>query len=70
MSNSNKKPNEEKTKSKEERLKYTDENIKDLLGRFGAVYFPSDIRDSTDDIVGNEIQKELLEDFFKCLKKY
>ena len=70
MSNSNKKPNEEKTKSKEERLKYTDENIKDLLGRFGAVYFPSDIRDSTDDIVGNEIQKELLEDFFKGLKKY
>jgi SpoVK/Ycf46/Vps4 family AAA+-type ATPase len=63
MSNSNKRSNEE-------RLKYTDDNIKELLGRFGAVYFPSDIRDSIDDIIGNEIQKELLEDFFKGLKKY
>ena len=54
----------------EERLKYTDDNIKDLLGRFGAVYFPSDVKDSIEDIIGNEVQKELLDDFFKGLKKY
>ncbi|TFG23484.1 MAG: ATP-binding protein [Promethearchaeota archaeon] len=54
----------------EERLKYTDDNIKELLGRFGAVYFPSDVKDSIEDIIGNEVQKELLEDFFKGLKKY
>ena len=73
MGNSNKKPNgdlvnsEEKT---EERLQYTEDNIKDLLGRFGPVYFPSDVKDSIDDIIGNEVQKELLDDFFKGLKKY
>ncbi|MHA1294247.1 MAG: AAA family ATPase [Promethearchaeota archaeon] len=53
-----------------ERLKYTEDNIKDLLGRFGAIYFPSEIKDSIDDIVGNEYQKDRLEDFFKALKKY
>ena len=65
MSNSN-----NSDKSTEERLKYTDDNIKDLLGRFGAIYFPQDIRDTEDDIVGNENQKELLGDFFRGLKKY
>lgn len=67
MNNSNKIPNEEEA---EERLKYTDDNIKDLLGRFGAVYFPSDVKDSIEDIIGNNVQKELLDDFFKGLKKY
>lgn len=67
MNNSNKIPNEEEA---EERLKYTDDNIKDLIGRFGAVYFPSDVKDSIEDIIGNNVQKELLDDFFKGLKKY
>ena len=67
MNNSNKIPNEEEA---EERLKYTDDSIKDLLGRFGAVYFPSDVKDSIEDIIGNKVQKELLDDFFKGLKKY
>jgi SpoVK/Ycf46/Vps4 family AAA+-type ATPase len=34
------------------------------------VYFPSDIKESIDDIIGNEIQKEMLDDFFKALTKY
>ncbi|MFX0188212.1 MAG: AAA family ATPase [Candidatus Hodarchaeota archaeon] len=67
MNNSNNITNEEEA---EERLKYTDNNIKDLLGRFGAVYFPSDVKDSIEDIIGNNVQKELLDDFFKGLKKY
>ncbi len=67
MSDSNK---EDLKKTDDGRLKYTDENIKNLLGRFGAVYLPSEIRETEDDIIGNEIQKELLEDFFRGLKKY
>ena len=70
MSDSNKGSNEDLKKTDEGRLKYTDDNIKNLLGRFGAVYLPSEIRETEDDIIGNEIQKELLEDFFKGLKKY
>jgi len=73
MSDSNKGSNEDLKKTdedKEGRLKYSDDNIKNLLGRFGAVYLPSEIRDTEDDIIGNEIQKELLEDFFRGLKKY
>lgn len=52
------------------RLTYTDDVIKDRLGRYGAVFFPSDVRETIDDIIGNERQKERLEDFFKALKKY
>ena len=52
------------------RLTYTDDVIKDRLGRYGAVFFPSDVRETIDDIIGNERQKERLEDFFKALNKY
>ena len=40
------------------------------MSKFGAVYFPSDIKESIDDIIGNETKKEILDDFFKALKKY
>ena len=50
--------------------KYSDDVIRKSLGKYGAVYFPSEIKESIDDIIGNEIQKELLDDFFKALKKY
>ncbi len=53
-----------------DRLTYTDDIIKQSLGKYGAVYFPSDIKENIDDIIGNEIQKEILEDFFLALKKY
>jgi SpoVK/Ycf46/Vps4 family AAA+-type ATPase len=49
---------------------YTDDVIKDRMGKYGAVYFPNEIKESVDDILGNEIKKEILEDFFKALKKY
>ena len=40
------------------------------MGKFGAVYFPADIKESIDDIIGNETKKEILDDFFKALKRY
>ncbi len=40
------------------------------MGKYGAVYLPVDIKESVDDILGNEIKKELLDDFFNALKKY
>ncbi len=40
------------------------------MGKYGAVYFPSDVKESIDDIIGNELQKDRLEDFFRALKKY
>jgi len=40
------------------------------LGKYGAVYLPEDIKESVDDILGNEMKKELLDDFFNALKRY
>lgn len=56
--------------NEQNRLTYTDDVIKDRIGRYGSVYFPSDIRETIDSIIGNESQKERLDDFFKALKKY
>ncbi|MFX0105039.1 MAG: AAA family ATPase, partial [Candidatus Hodarchaeota archaeon] len=55
---------------KDERITYSDDVIKERLGKYGAVYFPSDIKETVDDILGNEVKKEILEDFFNALKKY
>jgi len=55
---------------KEDKLTYSDDIIKERLGKYGAIYFPSDIKESIDDVLGNEIKKEILDDFFKALKKY
>jgi SpoVK/Ycf46/Vps4 family AAA+-type ATPase len=44
--------------------------IKDRLGKYGAVYFSADIKETVEDILGNETKKELLNDFFKALIKY
>ena len=49
---------------------FTEDVIKNRLGKYGAVYFPSNIQESIDDILGNENKKEILHDFFKALKKY
>ena len=54
----------------EETAVFQDDVIKDRLGKYGAVYFPSDIKESVEDILGNETKKEILEDFFNALKKY
>ena len=40
------------------------------MSKYGAVYFPSDIKEEVEDILGNEIKKEVLNDFFQALKKY
>ncbi|MFX1344235.1 MAG: AAA family ATPase [Promethearchaeota archaeon] len=44
--------------------------IKDRLGKYGAVYLSVDIKESVEDILGNETKKELLDDFFNALIKY
>jgi SpoVK/Ycf46/Vps4 family AAA+-type ATPase len=49
---------------------FTDDVIKDRLSKYGAVYLPLDIKESVDDIIGNETKKEMLDDFFKAVKKY
>ena len=54
----------------EVKITYTDDVIKERLGKYGAVYFSPDIKESVDDILGNETKKELLNDFFKALIKY
>jgi len=54
----------------EDEIIYTDEVIKNRIGKYGAVYFPSNIQESIEDILGNETKKEILHDFFKALKKY
>jgi len=54
----------------EDDITYTDDVIKNRIGKYGAVYFPSNIQESIEDILGNETKKEILHDFFKALKKY
>ncbi len=54
----------------EEITVFLDDVIKERLGKYGAVYFPSDIKESVEDILGNETKKEILNDFFNALKKY
>ena len=54
----------------EKKETYTEDVIKERIGKYGAVYFPSDIKELIDDIKGNEVKKEILDDFFKALKKY
>ena len=49
---------------------FTEDVIKNRLGKYGAVYFPSQIQESIEDVLGNENKKEILHDFFKALKKY
>ncbi|MHA1803739.1 MAG: AAA family ATPase [Promethearchaeota archaeon] len=51
-------------------MTFSDDEIKERLGKYGAVYLPSEIKESIDDILGNESKKDRLEDFFKALKKY
>jgi SpoVK/Ycf46/Vps4 family AAA+-type ATPase len=55
---------------KELKITYTDDVIKERLSKYGAVYLPSDIKETVDDIIGNEVKKEILDDFFKALMKY
>ena len=43
----------------EDNITYTDEVIKNRIGKYGAVYFPSDIQESIEDILGNEDKKEI-----------
>ncbi len=49
---------------------YTNDEIKERLGKYGAVYLPADIKESVEDILGNEDIKDRLDDFFGALKKY
>jgi SpoVK/Ycf46/Vps4 family AAA+-type ATPase len=44
--------------------------IKERMSKYGTVYFPEDIKNKTDDLIGIEKNKEIMEDFFGALKKY
>jgi hypothetical protein len=48
----------------EDDITFSDEVIKNRIGKYGAVYFPSNIQESIEDILGNEVKKEILHDFF------
>ena len=54
----------------EGKITYTDDVIKERLGKYGAVYLSADIKETVEDILGNELKKELLDDFFQALMKY
>jgi len=49
---------------------YTPKEIKELLGKYGTVYFEIDIIEEVDDIIGNKDQKDRLDDFFRTLNNY
>lgn len=54
----------------EKKIIYTDDVIKERMGKYGAVYFPYEIKETVEDILGNETKKEILNDFFNALNKY
>ena len=62
--------NDNDSREEGQRITYTDDVIKERFRNYGTVYFPSDINETIEDIIGNEIQKESLDDFFKALRKY
>ena len=49
---------------------FTEAEIRKRMQKYGTVYFPKDIRDNEDDLIGIESNKEILDDFFKSLEKY
>lgn len=51
-------------------MTYSDDEIKERLGKYGAVYLPTDVKETVEDVIGNEVKKDRLDDFFKALKKY
>ncbi|MBD3254700.1 MAG: AAA family ATPase [Candidatus Lokiarchaeota archaeon] len=51
-------------------MTFSDSEIKERLGKYGTVYLPTDIKETVDDILGNENKKDRFNDFFQALKKY
>jgi SpoVK/Ycf46/Vps4 family AAA+-type ATPase len=49
---------------------FTEAEIRKRMQKYGTVYFPKDIRDSVDDLIGIDQNKEILDDFFNSLEKY
>ncbi len=49
---------------------FTEAEIRKRMQKYGTVYFPKDIRDREEDLIGIDSNKEILEDFFKSLEKY
>lgn len=54
----------------EKQERYSNDQIKEDLSKYGTVYLPIDVKESVDDIIGNEFKKERLDDFFKALERY
>lgn len=55
---------------KKKRISYKKEQLDMMLSKYGQVYMPSEIRDTTKQIIGCEYQKEKLRDFFEALKNF
>jgi len=51
-------------------MSLSETDIRNRMNKYGTIYFPEDIREDLDDVLGNEDKKERLEDFFKSLKVY
>ena len=49
---------------------YSEAEIRERMSKYGTVYFPDDILDEVDDLVGIEENKAMLNDFFKTLESY
>ena len=49
---------------------FTEAEIRKRMQKYGTVYFPKDIRDNEEDLIGIDRNKEILEDFFSSLEKY
>ena len=62
--------NESDLEEEDVRIQWTDSAIREQMSSYGAMYFPAEVKETIDDIIGCEVQKERLDDFFKALKKY
>jgi SpoVK/Ycf46/Vps4 family AAA+-type ATPase len=51
-------------------MAFTQDEIKDRMSKYGTVFFPDDIKDVPEDLVGIDQNIEMLEDFFKTMQKY
>ncbi len=52
------------------KMAFSHDEIKERMSKYGTVYFPEDITDLTEDLVGIDQNIEMLEDFFNTLQKY
>jgi len=50
--------------------KFSNDEIKAMLGKYGQVFLPEDIHDNIDELIGLSEQKEMMSDFFSAVDGY